>query len=97
MSEKKVRIDADAHSVESVLADSLHVLGVEMKRLRATCSAGLDVEKAKQLSLYVDLALRLSKEQRDSTMNGRLDELSDDKLDALLSEATKYAAKRRGA
>ena len=94
----KVRVDAAEHSPESVAEDSLQIVGNEIRRLKAEVRAGgaLDLDKAKLLQIYVDLALRLAKEKRDGSMTHRLDELSDDKLDALLQDATEYVKKTRG-
>lgn len=95
---KRLRVDAATpHTTESVLADALQIIGDEIAKLKAAArSPGqMDPLEAKVLSSFVDLALRLSREQREANMGHRLDELSDEKLDVLLEEATKYVAKRR--
>ena len=95
---KKLRIDtAEAHTVESVLADALQIIGAEIAKLKpGSRSLGqMDPLEAKVLSSFVDLTIKLSREQREAALGHRVEELSDDKLDLLLQEATRHLTKRQ--
>lgn len=92
----KVRVAA-SHSTDTIMDDALQIVGDEVRKLKHSCTDGgrLDPTETKVLQQLVDLAIRISKDRREASMAHSLDDLSDDKLDLLLQEATSYARKRK--
>ena len=96
----KVRVDAtQAHTTESILADALQVIGCEVSKLKASVTGAgqLDPTEARVLGTYVDLILKLSKEQREAKFAQQLESVQMEKLgDLFESDRHPNVEGRRG-